>query len=119
MATIQRDRLNQAILKEITQIIQYELKDPKVGFVTITDVEVSNEHSYASVYVTFLGKKERNDAGIKALNRAKGFIRTELSKRLSIRRVPELTFKIDASMERQHRIDELIMSIHKDDEISQ
>ena len=70
MAKIKQERLNQTILKEITNIIQLKLKDPSVGFVTITDVVVSNDHSYADVYVSFLGKKERNEAGL-ALNRLK------------------------------------------------
>ena len=104
MSSVKQKRLEGTIRKNISDIIQFGLKDPDVGFVTITDVEVSNDHSYANVYVTFLGADPRNQAGLKALNRAKGFIRTELSKRLSIRRTPELIFK--------RRIDEIIAQIH-------
>lgn len=115
MRNVKIERLNGIILKEVTDIIQFSLKDPNVGFVTITDVQVSNDHSYATVYVSFLGKKERNEAGLKALNRGKGFIRSELAKRLSIRRVPELTFKLDESYEKARHLDEIIETIHKND----
>ena len=107
MAKIKQERLNQTILKEITNIIQLKLKDPSVGFVTITDVVVSNDHSYADVYVSFLGKKERNEAGLKALNRAKGFIRTELARSMTTRRVPELTFKLDNTLEKATRLENI------------
>ncbi|HCY06282.1 MAG: 30S ribosome-binding factor RbfA [Erysipelotrichaceae bacterium] len=111
MAKIKQERLNQTILKEITNIIQLKLKDPSVGFVTITDVVVSNDHSYADVYVSFLGKKERNEAGLKALNRAKGFIRTELARSMTTRRVPELTFKLDNTLEKATRLEKIFEEI--------
>ena len=111
---IKQERMNQIILKEVTQIIQFELKDPNVGFVTITDVHVTNDFSYATVYVSFLGKEERNAAGLKALNRSKGFIRSTLAKRLTIRKTPEIIFKLDKSLEQGKRIESLIQSIHKD-----
>ncbi|QRG87315.1 30S ribosome-binding factor RbfA [Bulleidia sp. zg-1006] len=114
MATsIKQKRLEGIIRKNISDIIQFSLKDPDVGFVTITDVTVSNDHSYAYVYVAFLGKKERAEAGLKALNRAKGFIRTELSQRLDIRRTPELIFAIDKVEEQGRHIDEIIKKIHE------
>lgn len=114
-SSVKMKRLEGAIRKDISDIVQFSLKDPNVGFVTITDVKVSNDHSYATVYVSFLGKKERNEAGLKALNRAKGFIRSELAKRLSIRRTPELIFEIDEAMQNGRHIEELIAKIHKDD----
>lgn len=113
MATIKQERLNQIILKEVSDIIQFSLKDPSIGFVTITDVDVSNDHSYATVYVTFLGKKERNEKGLKTLNKAKGYIRSELSKRLKIRRVPEISFKLDESFEKARKLDAILNAIHK------
>ena len=112
MATIKQERLNQIILKEISDIIQFSLKDPSIGFVTITDVHVSNDHSYATVYVTFLGKKERNEKGLKTLNKAKGYMRSELSKRLKIRRIPEISFKLDESFEKARKLDEILKDIH-------
>jgi len=95
MVSVKQKRLEGIIRKNISEIIQFGVKDPDVGFVTITDVQVSNDHSYAKVFVTFLGQNPRMQAGLRALNRAAGFIRSELSKRMTIRRVPELSFVID------------------------
>ncbi len=116
MSSIKQKRLEGIIRKDISDIIQFQLKDPKVGFVTITDVRVSNDHSYATVYCSFLGKQPRNEAGLKALNRAKGYIRTELSKMLDIRRTPELTFVQDTSLQDGRHIDELLEQIHQEEE---
>ena len=116
MSSVKQKRLEGIIRKNISDIIQFEVKDADVGFVTITDVEVSNDHSYAKVYCTFLGKNARAQAGLKALNRAKGFIRSALSQRLSIRRTPELIFVIDETEEHGRHIDAIIRQIHKDDE---
>lgn len=115
MSSIKQKRLEGIIRKDISDIIQFEVKDADVGFVTITDVDVSNDHSYAKVYVSFLGKDARAQAGLKALNRAKGFIRSALSQRLSIRRTPELTFVLDTSEEHGRHIDEIIASLHENE----
>ena len=115
MANVKQKRLDGIIRKNISDIIQFSLKDPNVGFVTITDVSVTNDHSYAKVYCSFLGKDERAAAGLKALNRARGYIRTELSKRLDIRRTPELSFVLDKTMEQGKHIDEIIARIHEED----
>lgn len=118
--SIKQKRLEGTIRKNISDIIQFGLKDPNVGFVTITDVQVSNDHSFAKVFVTFLGKDARAQAGLKALNRAKGFIRSELSQRLDIRRTPELIFVLDETEMKARHIDEIIHNLHvEDDETAQ
>ncbi|MGM9940927.1 MAG: 30S ribosome-binding factor RbfA [Bulleidia sp.] len=114
--SVKQKRLEGVIRKNISDIIQFGIKDPNVGFVTITDVNVSNDHSYAKVFVTFLGKDARAQAGLKALNRAKGFIRSELSQRLDIRRTPELIFVLDETEMKARHIDEIIHSLHTDDD---
>ncbi|MBR3310467.1 MAG: 30S ribosome-binding factor RbfA [Solobacterium sp.] len=116
MATIKQKRLEGIIRKNVSDIIQFGVKDPNVGFITITDVSVSKDHSYATIYVSFLGKEERGAAGMKALERAKGYIRSELSKRLSIRRCPELIFEMDEAMKYGQHIDEIIAKIHQEEE---
>lgn len=118
MPTVKQKRLEGIIRKNISDIIQFGLKDPNVGFVTITDVKVSNDHSYAKVFVSFLGKNERAQAGLKALNRAKGFIKTQLSQRMDIRRIPDLIFEIDKVMEQGRHIEEIIAQIHKNEDHS-
>ncbi|MEG0077751.1 30S ribosome-binding factor RbfA [Anaerorhabdus sp.] len=116
--SIKQDRLNQIIFKEVSEIIQFNLKDPNIGFVTITDVQVTNDYSYATIYVSFLGKQERNEAGLKALNHGKGFIRSELAKKLTIRKVPELIFKLDETLIKSRKIDAILQEIKKDDKSS-
>lgn len=113
MATIKQERLNQIILREVTNIIHFELKDPSIGFVTISDVEVSNDHSFATIYVSFLGKQARKEAGLNALIKAKGHIRSELAKRLTTRRVPDLIFKLDNTLEKAERLNEIFQQIEK------
>lgn len=114
MASIKQKRLEGIIRKNISEILQFSVKDPNVGFVTITDVKVTNDHSYAKVYVTFIGATNRKEA-LAALNRAKGFIRSELSQRLDIRRCPELIFEIDRAEENARHIDQLIEQIHRNE----
>lgn len=105
------DKMNHIVQKAVSEIIQFELKNPKIGFVTITDVHVTNDNSYAKIFVSFLGKEERAMAGMKALNQSKGFIRSELAKRLSIRKTPELIFEIDHSLEQGNKIEKLLSDL--------
>ncbi len=114
MASIKQKRLEGIIRKNLMEILQFDVKDPNVGFVTITDVKVTNDHSYAKVYVSFIGATNRKEA-LAALERAKGFIRSELSQRLDIRRCPDLIFEIDKAEENARHIDQLIEEIHKND----
>ena len=108
---MKNEKMNHICQRAISEIIQFELKDPKVGFVTITDVQVTNDNSYAKVYVSFLGKQERAEAGLKALNRSKGFIRSALAKRLSIRKTPELIFELDNSLAQGNKIEQILSGL--------
>lgn len=113
---IKQERIESIINRVVNEVVQFQLKDPSIGFITITNVEVTNDYSYAKIYVTFLGKNARQDAGMKALNRAKGFIRKELSGKLSIRKTPELIFVLDTSFEKARKIDQIIQEIHSKQE---
>lgn len=106
--SMKKDKIAGIIQKEISTIIQFELKDPKVGFVTVTDVTVSGDLSQAKVYVSFLGQEARKQAGMKALERSKGFIRTQLAKRMSIRKVPQIIFLHDHALENGNKIERII-----------
>lgn len=110
---VKKDKIAGIIQKEISEIIQFELKDPKIGFITITDMDVTGDLSQARIYVSFLGQDARKEAGMKALERSKGFLRTQLAKRLTIRKVPELIFKQDVSLEKGNKIEKIIADIHK------
>jgi len=106
--TLKAEKIAGIIQKEISEIIQFSLKDPKIGFITVT-----NDLSIAKIYVSFLGQKPREEAGMKALDRSRGYLRSELAKRMTIRKVPELIFKLDDSLERGNKIERIISEINK------
>ena len=98
MAKVRVLRLEQAIKQEISSVIGNGLKDPRIGFVSITHVTVSGDLRYATVYVSILGTEEERKESLLALKRATGFLRTELSRRIRLRYVPELSFQLDKSI---------------------
>lgn len=106
------DRIDAILRKEISRILQFDLKNPHLGFVTVTDVQCTGDLSIAKVYVSFLGKQERNDAGMRILNQSKGFIRSTVAKNVKMRKVPELVFVQDTSLENGNRIEQRIKEIN-------
>lgn len=104
-----------AMQREISRILQFDLKNPKLGFVTVTDVQCTNDLSQAKVFVTFLGKQERNDAGMKILNQSKGYIRSTLAKKIKARKMPELIFVQDTSLEQGNKIDRILSGISSEE----
>ncbi|MCW5605696.1 MAG: 30S ribosome-binding factor RbfA [Burkholderiales bacterium] len=101
-------RIAEQIRRELSDIIRLELKDPRVGIVTITDVEVARDYSHARVFFTLLGDEAKIDATSAALEHAAGFLRSQLAQRLKLRTVPQLQFGYDASVERGVRLSRLI-----------
>ncbi len=101
-------RIADQIQRELSEIIRLELKDPRVGLVTITDVEVSQDNAHAKVFVTSLGELVQQEAAVCALDHASGFLRSKLSNQLKLRTVPQLHFQYDASIERGMRLSKLI-----------
>ena len=96
--------IHSLIQKNISEILQFELKNSSVGFVSVTEAIVNNDNSFAKVYVSFLGKGDK-EKRLEALNRCKGFIRSELAKRLDIYKVPELAFVLDDTYERAQKLE--------------
>ena len=90
--SIKIDRLNSTFEREISFILQNEVKDPNIKFVTVTGCEITSDLSYAKVFVTVFDK-EKQDEVMKSLDKAKSFIRGEISKRVEIRHTPELRFR--------------------------
>lgn len=115
MGSVRVNRVGEEIKKVLGQIIQREMKDPRIGFVTITGVEVSGDLSQAKVYITVFGNEEVKAATLKALEKAKGFMRGEVGRRVALRHSPELIFKIDESVEYGSRIDSLISQLHRNE----
>ena len=104
-------RIAEQIQRELSQIIQLELKDPRVGMITLTDVEVTSDHEHAKIFFTRLGNLSDaadNAAITKALEHAAGFLRTELAHRMRLRIVPQLHFEYDESIARGVHLSNLI-----------
>lgn len=101
-------RIAEQIQRELSDIIRLELKDPRVGMVTITDVEVSHDHAHAKVFFTLLGDAQKIKETAAGLQHAAGFLRSELAHRIKLRTVPQLQFKYDESIERGVRLSRLI-----------
>lgn len=101
-------RIAEQIQRELSEVIRLELKDPRVGMVTITDVEVSQDYSHAKVFFTTLGDTVKVGETVTGLARAAGFLRSQLAHRLKLRIVPQLQFKYDESVERGMRLSRLI-----------
>jgi ribosome-binding factor A len=108
--TKRTNQVGDQIRGEIAQIIQRELRDPDIGFVTITEVEVSTDFSFARVFVSTL-KEEERDSSIEGLQRAAGKIRHMLGKRLRLRNIPELEFRADRTAEHADQINRLLLSV--------
>jgi ribosome-binding factor A len=106
------DRVGDQIRMEIADILTRRVKDPRVGFVTITAVDVSADLRQAWVYVTVLQNGPKEAETLAALSRAGGFIKGELGRRLKLRYVPELTFIKDTSVDRVARVLDLIEGLH-------
>jgi ribosome-binding factor A len=100
-------RVGDQIQREIAEMLQREVKDPRLGLVTVSSVDVSRDLAHAKVYVTFLDEEAAQPA-LKALARAAGFLRSGLARRLKLRTVPELRFVLDSSIVRGERLRALI-----------
>ena len=100
-------RIQSIIGKNISEIIQFELKNPRIGFCTVSEVWVSSDFSYARVYVSFLGSKYPKQ-NLEELNKTKGYVRSSLAKKLDIRKTPEITFYLDESFQKAERLDEVL-----------
>jgi ribosome-binding factor A len=105
------DRVNQLIREEISLLLQRELKDPRLGFVTVTHVETSPDLRIAKVFVSVLGDESKWTASLTALASARGFVRNWLRQHLDLRQTPELDFRADRSMEHAARIQELLRQL--------
>lgn len=111
MARIRPSRVAEQIKKEITDILYHELKDPRIGFVTITGVEVSRDLQHAKVFASVLGSDEEKALSLEALQKATGFIRSEVGRRIRLHHTPEIVFKLDTSEDYSQRISHVIRQL--------
>lgn len=110
------DRLAELMQRELAQMIQREVKDPRLGLVTLSGVEVTRDLSHAKVYVTVFASDADIKQNIAILNHAKGFLRSQLGKRIKIRTIPELEFVYDSSIKEGSRLSSLIDAAIAQDE---
>jgi ribosome-binding factor A len=114
MAEHRLERLQELIKSEFGQILQRDLKDPRIGFVSVTDVELSNDYSHVKIFVSIMGDQETQRLTMEGLESAKGYIRTELGRRVRLRHTPEVHLIADNSIERGSRIFQLLEEVKKD-----
>lgn len=108
------ERVNQLIKEEISLLLQRELKDPGLGFVTVTEVDTSPDLRHARVYVSVLGPEERWASSLQALARARGFIRNWLRRHLDLRVTPEIDIRPDRSMAHAAHIQSLLARLERE-----
>ena len=103
-----QEKLGELIAAELSDLLRTRMKDPRLGFASITHVEVSGDFRHAKIFVSVMGSEEEQNDTMKALKHATGFLRHELAGRLVLRYMPELVFKLDTSIVQGARILELI-----------
>ena len=108
------ERLAELIKQEVFIILTQEVSDPRIGFITITDVKVSGDLRHASIFVSIFGDEKKQQETVKGLESATAFVRGELGHRLELRIVPEIIFKIDHSVARAARIESIISDLKKE-----
>jgi ribosome-binding factor A len=101
-------RVNEAVREVLSSHIGEDLKDPRIGFVTVTGVETSPDLRHARVYVSVLGSEEEKDAALEGLRSSAGFLQAKVGQELRMKRTPTLEFQYDTSIDRGMRISELL-----------
>lgn len=115
MPKVRNSRIAEQIKKELGFLLQRELKDPRIGFVTVTGVEVTNDLSLAKVFISVMGSEEEKRNTLQTLEKAQGFLRSELGKRIEIRAIPELAFKLDTSIDYGDRIERILSALKEEE----
>ena len=109
------DRVADLILKELAAVLLRKVKDPRLDGITLTDVEVSGDLRHATVFYSLLGDDTRKASAALGLESATGFVKRELGKRLQLRRMPDIVFSFDSSLEYGSRIDRLLGELKESD----
>jgi ribosome-binding factor A len=109
--TARTDRIDELLREEIGGILSRDVRDPRIGFVTVTDVETAPDLSIARVWVSVIGQPAEREQTIKALHRAMPFVRHELGSKIRLRRIPELQIRADDTSQRGTRVLRLLAEI--------
>ena len=116
MSELRVRKIQEFIKQEVGNMLLHDIKDPRIGFVTVTGVEVTGDLREATIYVSLFGDADKKAASLEGLNKAKGFIRRELGQRLKIYYTPEISFKEDTSLDYGMHIDALLKKVHKEEQ---
>ncbi|MFP4660962.1 MAG: 30S ribosome-binding factor RbfA [Halanaerobiales bacterium] len=116
MAKQRAEKLGELIKQEISDILLKEVKDPRIGFVSVTDVEVSGDLRHANVYISVYGSEQEKEQSMKGLEKATGYIRKLLGERITVYHTPELLFKYDNSLEYGAHISKLLDKVKSEQE---
>ena len=108
------ERVQEALRQEISRIVQNEIKDPRLGFITITKVELTKDLRYAKVHFSVLGEEKEKKLALKGLNSAKGYVKGLISDRIKLRYMPEIDFRIDETIEHTKKIYDLLDRLKKE-----
>ena len=111
MSGRRRERVGDLLRDEVSEIIQREMSDPRLGFVSITRVELSPDLKYARMFVSVMGSEEERASSLVALNNASGFIRRQLAPRLHMRVIPDVSFRLDRSMEHAENVARILRDL--------
>jgi len=109
--TARTDRIDQLLRQEIGAILAKDVQDPRIGFVTVTDVETAPDLSTARVWVSLIGQPDERDLSMRALQHALPFVRHELGSRIRLRRIPELQLRLDDTLQRGTRVLQLLADL--------
>ncbi|OGF55677.1 MAG: ribosome-binding factor A [Candidatus Fraserbacteria bacterium RBG_16_55_9] len=101
-------RVREEIKRRLSEILEFGTRDPRLELVTVMDVRISSDLNYATIYVSVTGREASEEEAIKVLNEHRGFFRSELAKRLTLRHTPELRFELDLVEKRARRIEEVL-----------
>ncbi len=113
LAELRANRIAEQMKKELGEILTRKIKDPRVGFVTVTDVEVTGDLQQAKVFISVLGDEHQKQDTLLGLAKAKGFIRSEIGQRIRLRKTPELLFEFDEALEYGNRIETILRDLNK------
>ncbi len=114
---MRKDKVKSELKKEISSIINNEVKDPRLGFITLVDTELSDDLKYLKVFYSVLGAKNDEDLAQEILEKAEGFIKKLIARRLKLRFVPEIKFIVDRTIAKAQHIEDILENIkHKEDD---
>lgn len=108
-------RINELLLEEIARLLQRDIKDPRIGFVSVTRVETNRDLNHARVYVSIFGEEATRDEALQGLASAAGYIRNQLFRKLSLKSVPKLSFVLDESIAHAIHISSVLKKLEQED----